>query len=86
MALQFFWTTLVIIAPAWIVSSPIDRFFYTLAVNLPNRMLRNSNSCSFVSFSVVPFTKKADYLRDVAIFMISLISLLELISIVTPNP
>ena len=52
-------------------------------------MLRNPPFCSFASFLIVsltPFINKPDSLRDLTIFMISSISLFEIIYVIVPEP
>ena len=60
-----------------------------LRCNVPNKILGNSSHCSFVSFSiawVTPFLNKPECLRDFTIFMMSFVSLFDIISVVVPNP
>ena len=52
-------------------------------------MLRNPLFCSFDSLLIVsltPFINNLDFSRDLTIFMISLISSLEIINVVIPEP
>ena len=72
-------------SPALIVTLPFDRFPKKQASNVPNNIVRNLPFCSFASFVIVlltPFISKPDYSRDLTIFMISFISLFEIINVV----
>ena len=55
---------------------------------MSNNILRNPPFCYFVLFLVIsltPFINKSDSSSDLTIFMISLISSFEIISVVTPD-
>ena len=69
---------------------PANIFPNKLASNLPNNIPRNLPLCSLVSFStalVTPFTNEpespGDLTRD---YLISSISLFDIISVVVPEP
>ena len=67
----------------------VNRFPNTLALYLPNNILRSPSFCSPASFLIVSLTSfinKPDSPSDVTIFIISLISSFEIINIVLPDP
>ena len=93
-----FSTSLIILSPAvivprpWVVAIaplPANRFPNKLAPKVPSNIPRNPSFCSFASFLIVsmtPFINKPESSRDLTIFMISSISLLEIIKVVKPDP
>ena len=84
------WPALVV-PPPWLVATaplPVDKFTNNLAPNVPTSILKNPSFCSFASFLIVPLTLliyNPDSSRDLIIFMISFISLFEIINIVLPD-
>ena len=67
------WHALIVPSPALIVPLPVNRFFNKLAPTVPNNILRNPPSCSFVAFLIdwpTSFINKPDYARDLIILMI----------------
>ena len=71
------------------VPLPASRFSYELPPNVPNKIPRNLPSSSFASILIAllsPFINKPDPSRDIITFMISLISSLEIINGVLPDP
>ena len=68
---------------------PVNRFPTNLAPNVPNNVLKSPPFCYFASFLIIwlkLFINKSDFSRDFTIFMISFISLLEVINVVLPDP
>ena len=56
---------------------------------MPNNILRNPILRYFTSFLIVSLTSfinELDFLSDLAIFMISFISLFEIINVLLPDP
>ena len=71
---------LIVPSPALTVPLPIYWFSNKLAPNVPN------NIPVFLIVLLAPFINKRDYSRDLTIFMISVISSLEIINFVVPDP
>ena len=64
---------------------PVTRLSNGVAHNVPNKTLQNAPFRSFASFLIVllnPVINKPDYSVDLTIFMISFISLSEIINVV----
>ena len=64
---------------------PVNRFPHQLAPDVLNNMLRNPSFCYFAPllvFLLTPFINKPNSSRDLIIFKISSISLLEIITVV----
>ena len=68
---------------------PVNRFPKKLAPNVPHNILRNPPSCSFASSLIVStthFINKLDSSKDLTTFMISFVSLFEIIDVAVPDP
>ena len=81
--IMFLRTVLALIGPL-----PVKRFPNKLAPKVSNNIPRNYSFCSFASFlivSLMSFINHPDSSRDLTIFIISFISLLEIISVVKPD-
>ena len=75
--------------PALITPLPINVLPNILAANVPNNIERNSLFCSSVSFLIallIPYISNPDSSSDLTIFIISSISLFEIINVVLPDP
>ena len=70
------------------VPLPVNRFPNKLSLKLLESILTNHLFCSlasFLIFSLTPFINNTDSSRDLAIFMISFISSLGIITVVKPD-
>ena len=90
------WSAVIVALPALIIPSPafimlllVDRFADNIAPKKPKNSPRNPPFCSYASFLFVlltPFINKSHSSRKLLIFMISIISSLEIINFVLPDP
>ena len=75
--------------PALILTLLVKIFSDKLAPTVSNNIPRNPSLCYFGSYLIVsltPFINNPNSSRDLTIFITSLISSLEIISVVKPNP
>ena len=76
-------------SPDLIAPLPANIFLNKFARNVPNNTPRNPPLCSFASFGIVrvtPFINTPESSRDVTIFMMYIISLINNIRVVVPKP
>ena len=74
---------------ALITAFPVNALPNKLAANVPNKIERSLPFCYFVSFLIVSLIlciSNPDSSSDVTIFIISSISLFQIINAVVPNP
>ena len=68
---------------------PVNKFPNNEAPKVPNNILRNHPPCSLASCLIVfltPFNNTPESSRDLTIFIISFISLFDIIKVVVPTP